>query len=154
MAKSTKPLVSNEGADLNAAPSTTTEQLAPITDLPPIPDDFEDGDDLPSQEQQIEQPLEEQKEEAPLVEQKQEEANNEAPSHDLTVSTSKPYSTEPLTETVTEDEAVDLHPNLPRIKVEYPENYTGVRYFIDGSVHPVSPEVAAHLIELGIAKEV
>lgn len=48
----------------------------------------------------------------------------------------------------------DLHPNLPRIKIEYPKDFKGTKYFTDGAIVPASPEVAAQLIEQGIAKEV
>ena len=48
----------------------------------------------------------------------------------------------------------DLHENLPRIKIDYPTDFEGERFFENGAIVPVSPELAAQFIESGIAKEV
>ncbi len=65
-----------------------------------------------------------------------------------TVGTASPNPTEVVAE------EKDLHPNLPRIEIKYPKNFEGKKFFTDGDIVPVSPELALQLIELGIAKEV
>lgn len=45
----------------------------------------------------------------------------------------------------------DLNPGLPRIKIAYPKDFKGQRFFKDGDIVAVSQETADQLVELDIA---
>lgn len=53
--------------------------------------------------------------------------------------------------TKAEAKAVDLDPGLPRVKVHYPKDYEGDKFYRDGDVYPVSQEVADQLVNAKIA---
>ena len=60
-------------------------------------------------------------------------------------------STVGVTKATTEKEVVDLNPGLARIKVSYPKDYEGDKFYREGGVYPVSQEVAEQLVAAKIA---
>ena len=46
----------------------------------------------------------------------------------------------------------DVNKGLTKVKIGYPENYSGKKFFVDGDVKYVSAEVAENYITKGIAQ--
>lgn len=127
MAKTTSPVGDKKDvAPISGAASTPNDAgINTGTGLPPLSDDDDDIPDLTS--------------------------NVKVEDVNLTISTGAASTPNDAVEVLQER---DLHENLPRIKIEYPKDFKGERFFENGAIVPVSPEVAVQFIESGIAKEV
>lgn len=126
MAKPTSPVGDKKDAAPTTGDASTPNDAGINTDtgLPPLLDD--DDDNIPNLTSNVE------------------DVN-------LTISTGAASTPNDAVEVLQER---DLHENLPRIQIDYPSDFEGERFFENGAIVPVSPELAAQFIESGIAKEV